>query len=103
MKLTLISLFVAATTVSGQDYFENVDKRGGDARFATGVMGAGFNRISKKFLLRTHHGNSDVGDNVILVTSWWWQFYDVGDRIIILATLYHYIGILSVLSRSSTS
>ena len=47
MKFTLISLFVAATTVNGQDYFENVDKRGGDARFATGVMGAGFNRISK--------------------------------------------------------
>ena len=46
MKLTVIALFVAAT-VNGQDYFENVDKRGGDARFATGVMGAGFNRISK--------------------------------------------------------
>ena len=46
MKLTFIALFVAAT-VNGQDYFENVDKRGGDARFATGVMGAGFNRISK--------------------------------------------------------
>ena len=61
MKLTLISLFVAATTVSGQDYFDNVDKRGGDARFATGVMGAGFNRISKKT-------SRDVGDNVILVT-----------------------------------
>ena len=47
MKLTFIALFVAAT-VNGQDYFEAVDKRGGDARFATGVMGAGFNRISKK-------------------------------------------------------
>jgi len=45
MKLTFIALFVAAT-VNGQDYFENVDKRGGDARFATGVMGAGFNRIN---------------------------------------------------------
>ena len=47
MKLTFIALFVAAT-VNGQDYYDNVDKRGGDARFATGVMGAGFNRISKK-------------------------------------------------------
>ena len=47
MKLTFIAVFVAAT-VNGQDYYDNVDKRGGDARFATGVMGAGFNRISKK-------------------------------------------------------
>ena len=47
MKLTFIALFVAAT-VQGQDYYDSVDKRGGDARFATGVMGAGFNRISKK-------------------------------------------------------
>ena len=47
MKLTLI--FVAATTVNNgvNGQFDNVDKRGGDARFATGVMGAGFNRISK--------------------------------------------------------
>ena len=47
MKLTFIAFFVAAT-VNGQDYYDNVDKRGGDARFATGVMGAGFNRISKQ-------------------------------------------------------
>ena len=25
---------------------------------------------------------SDVGDNVMLITPWWWQFKDVGDRII---------------------
>ena len=47
MKLTFIAFLVVATQVNGQDYFDNVDKRGGDARFATGVMGAGFNRISK--------------------------------------------------------
>ena len=47
MKLTFIALVVAAA-VNGQDYYDNVDKRGGDARFATGVMGAGFNRISKQ-------------------------------------------------------
>ena len=50
MKIAIIALFVAAS-VSGQDYYDAVDKRGGDARFATGVMGAGFNRISKNFTL----------------------------------------------------
>ena len=43
--MKIIALFVAMITVDAQDY--DFEKRGGDARFATGVMGAGFNRISK--------------------------------------------------------
>ena len=45
MKITAVLSAFAA--VNGQGF--DVDKRGGDARFATGVMGAGFNRISKLF------------------------------------------------------
>ena len=43
--MKIIALLVAIATVDAQDY--GFEKRGGDARFATGVMGAGFNRISK--------------------------------------------------------
>ena len=43
--MKIIALLAAMTTVHTQDY--EFEKRGGDARFATGVMGAGFNRISK--------------------------------------------------------
>ena len=47
--MKIIAVLSAFAVVSGQDYGYDVDKRGGDARFATGVMGAGFNRISKLF------------------------------------------------------
>ena len=33
-------------------------------------------------------GDSDVGDIVMLVTLWWWPIWDVGGRIIMLATLF---------------
>ena len=40
------SISPSGPLIPGQDYEYDVQKRGGDARFATGVMGAGFNRIS---------------------------------------------------------
>ena len=33
-------------------------------------------------------GDSDVGYIVILVALWWWQIWDVGGRIIMLATFF---------------
>ena len=33
-------------------------------------------------------GDSDVGDIVMLVTLWWWPIWDVGGRIIMLATFF---------------
>ena len=33
-------------------------------------------------------GDSDVGDIVMLVTLWWWLIWDVGGRIIMLATFF---------------
>ena len=33
-------------------------------------------------------GDSDVGDFVMLVTLWWWLIWDVGGRIIMLATFF---------------
>ena len=47
IKMKIIAILAAVATVNGQDYGYDMEKRGGDARFATGVMGAGFNRISK--------------------------------------------------------
>ena len=44
-NMRIIALFVVIAAVHAQDY--EFEKRGGDARFATGVMGAGFNRISE--------------------------------------------------------
>ena len=45
--MKIVAILSALVTVNGQDYGYDLAKRGGDARFATGVMGAGFNRISK--------------------------------------------------------
>ena len=50
--MKIIAILSAFAAVSGQDYGYDVEKRGGDARFATGVMGTGFNRISKSFCQR---------------------------------------------------
>ena len=33
-------------------------------------------------------GDSDVGDKLMLVILWWWPIYDIGDRIIMLATFF---------------
>jgi len=49
-------------------------------------------------------GDIDVGDIVMLVTLWWWLIWDVGGRIIMLATFFRYVGdFLNVLNWSSTS
>ena len=42
------------------------------------------------------HGDSDVGDIVMLVTLWWWLIWDVGDRIIILVTFFVMLVIFSM-------
>ena len=34
------------------------------------------------------YGDSDVGDIAMLVTLWWWLIWNVGDRIIMLATFF---------------
>ena len=34
------------------------------------------------------NGDSDVGDIVMLVTLWWWPIWNVGGRIIMLATFF---------------
>ena len=41
-------------------------------------------------------GDSDVGDIVKLVTLWWWLIWDVGDRIIMLATFFVMLVIFSM-------
>ena len=41
-------------------------------------------------------GDSDVGDNVILVTSRWWLFLDVGERIVMLTTCFVMLVIFSM-------
>ena len=41
-------------------------------------------------------GDSDLGDNVMLVTLGWWLISDVGGRIIMLATFFVMLAILSV-------
>lgn len=45
--MKIVAILSVFATVNGQDNGFDLAKRGGDARFATGVMGAGFNRISK--------------------------------------------------------
>ena len=42
-------------------------------------------------------GDSDVGDIIMLVTLWRWPIWDIGGRIIMLATFFN------VLNRSPTS
>ena len=42
-------------------------------------------------------------DIVVLMTLWWWPFYDVGDRIIMLIAFFHVGEFLSVKNRSPTS
>ena len=62
---------------------------------------------------RNSTGDSDVGDIVMLVTLWWWLIWDVGGRIIMLATFCVMLVIFSmyeigmyetnILNRSPTS
>ena len=42
------------------------------------------------------NGDSYVGDIVMLVTLWWWLIWDVGDRIIMLATFFVMLVIFSM-------
>jgi len=43
----------------------------------------------KKTRLELHdYGDSDFGENVMLVMLWWWPIWDVGDRIIMLAIFF---------------
>ena len=43
-----------------------------------------------KILIKSYGG---VGDNVILVTFWLWQIWDIGDKIIMLATIFIMLAI----------
>ena len=36
-----------------------------------------------------HYGRNDVGDSVMLMTSWRWKFKDVDDRIFLLMTFFN--------------
>ena len=66
-------------------------------------------KVSLKRELANCFSYSDVGDNVMLVTLWWWPFQDIGGRIIILVTLFmrwirhqHLISVTNI-PRSPTS
>ena len=55
------------------------------------------------FLKSNKNGYSDVGDNVMSVTLWWWQILDIGDRFNMLGTIFVMLVILSVSNWSPRS
>ena len=52
--------------------------------------------IDPIFNMLVKFGDSDVGDIVMLVTFWWWLILDVSGRIIMLATFFVMLVILSM-------
>ena len=40
--------------------------------------------------------DSDVGDIVMLMTLWWWLIWDIGSRIVMLATFFIMLVIFSM-------
>ena len=60
-------------------------------------------RSSTKFYKGVRRHKRFDGDRVMLVTLWWWEIYEIGDRIIMMATFFIMLGIFSPWNQSRKS